>query len=688
MVAEYDYRSSTGELLFQVVRNNPKGFVQRRPNPAGGWIYNLKGVAQVPYRLPELLAKPDAKVFIVEGEKDADRLVSIGLVATCNAGGAGKWHSVHSDALVGRDVVVLPDNDDTGRAHASAVVKGLAGKAKSALIVTLPNVPPKGDVSDWLDADGSAEKLEELVTQAVASTKTVDADDEKEKAERKSQVDMVVRFAQERYDLLHDRNNDGFAQHKQTGIVSRLNGRQFRDSLIAGFYAATKQVVRDTALREAINTLGALARFEGVAEDVHVRVARHQENYYLDLCQAGNSRAIELTAGSWRVVDNPPVKFQRGESMQPLPEPLGGGSIEALWAIANIPEAMRQFVVTWLIDSLRPDTPFPGIELVGEQGSGKSTAAEAIRRVIDPNSCNLRCAPRTVEDVYVAAGQSHVLAYENISHLTAGMQDAMCVLSTGGGFAKRALYTNDEEHVINVRRPWLVNGIAICVTQQDLVDRVISIECPVIQAREASSQQWSQFEKALPGILGGVLDLAAKALSELPSIRINPEDRPRLVEFVMLAMAVGKVEGRNPDDVLTAFKDLRAETVGRTLDASPVATAIVELIGHRGAVTTSVKQLFHMLEKHRQMGVENWPRSPKGLGDALRRAAPALRAIGIECHSVGKNGAGLIEWSIAKKLSEPSPTNPASPGNPTTPDMPDISDIDSIAFPSVVEEVL
>jgi len=687
-VAEYNYRSSSGALLFQVIRTEPKGFFQRKPMTGGGWSNSVRGVEQVPYRLPELLAKPDATVFITEGEKDADRLLSIGLVATCNAGGAGKWRSVHSDALVGRDVVVLPDNDDAGHAHAVAVANSLMAKAKSVLIVKLPDLPAKGDVSDWLDAGGSAEKLQELVIQAAATAETADADDEEEKVERESQVDKLVRFAKEHFHLLHDKNNDAFAQHKQTGIVSRLNGRQFRDSLIAGFYAATEQVVRDRALREALVTLGALARFEGAAEDVHVRVARHQANYYIDLCEPDNSRAVELTAGSWRIVDAPPVKFLRGESMQPLPEPLRGGSIEALWAIANIPEAMRQFVVAWLIDAMRPETPYPGIELVGEQGSGKSTAAEAIRRAIDPNSCNLRGAPRTVEDIFVAAGQSHVLAYENISHLTPGMQDAMCVLSTGGGYAKRALYTNDEEHIINVRRPWLVNGIAVCVTQQDLVDRIVSIECPVIQAREASSRQWSQFEKALPSILGGVLDLAAKALLELPNVRIKPADRPRLVEFATLAMAVGKVEGRNPDDVLAAFKELRAETVARTIDSSPVATAIVDLVEVKIAIKASVKKILQMLENHRPTGADAWPKTAKGLGDALRRAAPALRAIGIECRSLGKNGAGLIEWSIAKKLSEPSPASPPSPGSATTPDMPDISDIDSTTFSSVVEEEL
>ncbi|MEX0977795.1 MAG: hypothetical protein WDZ48_03025, partial [Pirellulales bacterium] len=91
IVATYDYRDERGDLLFQVVRYEPKDFKQRRPKPGGGWVWSVKGVRVVPYRLPELLAQPDEPVFVVEGEKDVDNLGRIGVLATCNAGGAGKW---------------------------------------------------------------------------------------------------------------------------------------------------------------------------------------------------------------------------------------------------------------------------------------------------------------------------------------------------------------------------------------------------------------------------------------------------------------------------------------------------------------------------------------------------------------------------------------------------------------------
>lgn len=655
IVASYNYHDEAGELLFQVARMEPKTFRQRRPDGNGGWDWKVRGIRQVPYRLPELLAAPrDANVFVVEGEKDADRLAALGLVATCNAGGAGKWRKAHAEHLAGRRVIVLPDNDDAGIDHAQRVAMTLRGIAADVRIIELPGQPKKGDVSDWLDAGGTVEGLVQLVTDAPADAPADEDDDER----KRSQTDLLVAFAREHFELLHDRNGDVYARDCQTGEVRRLGGRQFKDRLVAGFYRQTEMAVRDQALREAMGTLQALGRFNGDPQDVYVRVAGSAGRYFIDLCHADSSRAIEVDVSSWRIVERPPVLFVRGESMQPLPEPIHGGSVAPLWTIANVPPSMRLLVLAWLIDALRPDTPYPILEFTGEQGSGKSTTAEATRRLIDPSTCNLRGAPKTVEDVFVAAGQSHCVCYENVSHLAAPMQDALCVLSTGGGFAKRQLYTDSEEHVISVRRPSIINGIAISVTQQDLVDRTISVECPVIESRQPSGQQWRDFDAALPGILGGLLDIASRALAILPSMTLPREDRPRLVEFVLLGMAIAKAVGQAPAEFVAQFRETRAETVARTLDASPVASAVLDLIeANPNGTTAPVKDIMATLERYKPQGAEAWPRSPKGLGDALRRAAPALRQMGVECKCLGKIG-GSVKWQIKRKSQTQSPECP------------------------------
>ncbi len=158
IIATYDYLDALGKLLFQVVRLHPKDFRQRRPNGKSGWIWNLNGVSRVLYHLPELLAAdPSAWIFIVEGEKDVENLRGIGLVATTNPGGAGKWSKLSDDSVLhGRRVAIIADKDAPGLAHSQDVAPRLYGKAAVVKVINLPDGEVDGwpikDVSDWLDS--------------------------------------------------------------------------------------------------------------------------------------------------------------------------------------------------------------------------------------------------------------------------------------------------------------------------------------------------------------------------------------------------------------------------------------------------------------------------------------------------------------------------------------------------------
>lgn len=163
--AIYRYHDEDGKLLYEVLRMPGKQFRQRRPDGKGGWIWRLDGVRRVLYRLPPVLeaVKRGETVYIVEGEKDADRLSSLGLTATTSPGGAGKWQDEYTQALRGAYVVILPDNDEPGREHARKVAEALRGVARQVKVVQLPGLPEKGDVSDWLDAGHGPDELLEVV---------------------------------------------------------------------------------------------------------------------------------------------------------------------------------------------------------------------------------------------------------------------------------------------------------------------------------------------------------------------------------------------------------------------------------------------------------------------------------------------------------------------------------------------
>jgi 5S rRNA maturation endonuclease (ribonuclease M5) len=157
IVQTYDYLDASGNLLYQVVRYDPKGFSQRQPDGYGGWNWNMKGVERVLYRLPEVIQgmAKGRTVFVAEGEKDVDALVKLGLCATCNSGGAGKWTASYSEVLAGARVTILGDNDAPGWEHAEKVARALHGKAGEVRVA----YPPEGykDASDWIAQAGATD---------------------------------------------------------------------------------------------------------------------------------------------------------------------------------------------------------------------------------------------------------------------------------------------------------------------------------------------------------------------------------------------------------------------------------------------------------------------------------------------------------------------------------------------------
>jgi len=162
IVATYDYQDEQGNLLYQVVRYYPKDFRQRRPDGHGGWIYNLKGIKTVPYRLPELINNSDT-VFIVEGEKDTDNLRRWGLTATTFPMGANKWKNQYNNYFKSKKIVLLPDNDEEGLSHMNRIAKELAGTTLSIKLLKLPGLKYKEDFTDWMNKGGTKEELLKLV---------------------------------------------------------------------------------------------------------------------------------------------------------------------------------------------------------------------------------------------------------------------------------------------------------------------------------------------------------------------------------------------------------------------------------------------------------------------------------------------------------------------------------------------
>lgn len=483
-------------------------------------------------------------------------------------------------------------------------------------------------------------------------------------------ADKLIALARSLCTFMHDAQRESYAVFKSAGArqVYGVTSSGFSDYLSHAYYSEHDRAPTESSLKVALATLRGQAQFEGESCEVFTRVAKTASGYWLDLCNDA-WECIQITATGWIVVkgDAAPL-FTRSASMRPLPVPASGGSLDDLWGLVNIPEGDRLLILAWLIECLRPDTPHVVLELVGEQGSVKSTTQKNLRRLIDPNQADLRSAPKSVEDVWIAARNSHMVSLENLSHLQPHYQDALCVLATGGGYAARTLYTNADETIIELRKPIVLNGISVVVTAQDLLDRCLHIDLPTITSHKLASDIESRFDDVQPMLLGALLDLFKKVLAILPRVDIAPEKRPRMADFAALGEAVFIVNGEDAGEFLKRYNMMRKEGVHRTIDASPVGAALLAFLSNTpGGWSGTLLDLLTSLDRYRPHGEAYWPRTGKGLGDALRRLAPAMRMIGYDCKSEGKTG-GTIRWHIslaARKFHVPSPASPAQPAENT-----------------------
>ncbi|MCH2298913.1 MAG: hypothetical protein MK441_13560, partial [SAR324 cluster bacterium] len=350
-----------------------------------------------------------------------------------------------------------------------------------------------------------------------------------DEAENLQVADRLVELVNMNTELFHDSSDNCYATFANKGHREcwELESSGFRNWLSYMFFLETRGAPSETALKAALGTLLGQAKYEGAEKTVFKRVAKDGEALWIDLCDE-EWKAIKVLPGSWEVVEDPPVMFVRSPTMTPLPIPSENGDLDPLWSLINIPEEERILLLCWMLECFRVGTPYVVLELIGEQGSAKSKTQDVLRNFIDPNQVNLRAKPKNRESLFVSAENSHLVSYENLSHLQPELQDAFCTLATGGGFADRTLYTNKEETIIEVKRPVVLNGISVLVTAQDLLDRTLHIDLPRILKRKTEKEIEIELEENKERIFGGLLDLLAKALKILPFVKIEQENLPRM----------------------------------------------------------------------------------------------------------------------------------------------------------------
>jgi hypothetical protein len=678
VITRYVYRQANGTPYLQVCRTQAKQFFQNHWN-GQMWVTGKPDGAKVPYRLPELRAAPlTAKVHITEGEKDADKLAKLGFVSTTNSGGAGNWTDDLNEYFRDRHVYIHEDNDEEGRKRVQRIARALDPIAASVRVIRLPGLPPKGDVSDWLESDPSGARLVKECenTPVWEPTTTPPPEEGREETEplielKKKQADILIELASA-VELFHDCDDVGYARFDVNGHKENwpIRSKGFKRWLARAFYESTQSAPSSDAMQAAMGVLEARAQFDAPEHEVHVRVAGHGDCIYIDLADQ-TWRAIEIDEDGWRVTDSPSVYFRRSSGMKPLPEPVAGGSLENdLKPLLNV-KSDDEFVlnVAWLLAALRPTGPYPVLGLAGEQGSAKSMRTNFLRALVDPNSVPLRALPRSEHDLFIAARNSHVLAYDNASGLPDWLSDAFCRLATGGGFSTRQLYTDDDEVLFGSKRPILLNGIDDVATRPDLADRSIVQNPAAIsdERRKPETDLWKEFEQRRPRVLGALLTAISHGLRTLPHVRIDR--KPRMADFAVWVSACEGALWKN-GTFMAAYTANITEAIETVLEADQVATVLRSYMDatskFEGTASEMLKSL-NCIVPETQQKAKGWPKRPANLAKTLRRIAAPLRKVGIDItfEREGKQGARniTVTHQPVKDGKAPSPPSASSATN-------------------------
>jgi hypothetical protein len=486
-------------------------------------------------------------------------------------------------------------------------------------------------------------------------------------AKKAQQSDELVRLAQETGELFHDRDGIPYADvvapepgpHHE---IIRIRSRVFRTWMSGRYWRLTGRPSGGQALTDAIDVLSAIAQFEGLERSVGMRIAGHGGALYLDLADA-MWRAVEIDATGWRVVARSAVPFRRPRGMRALPVPVSGGNVDELREFINIAdEDQYRLLAGWLLGAFRASGPYLCLVLVGEQDAAKSTVARALRSIIDPNEVSDRTLPRDEQAMAIAAGNAWVASFDNVSAMADWQSDALARLATGAGFGTRQLYSDDEEFLVRVSRPIILNGIGGIVTRPDLMDRSIVVDLPTIneETRRDEREFYAALDATRPRILGALLDAASVALAGEDHVVI--QRRPRMIDATRWITAAEGVLGWTDRSFLAAYQANRAATRTITIDASPLVAPLRDLLD-RGPWSGTATDLLKALEQRvadADVKRRDWPKTAAALGTDLRRLAPDLRRVeSIEIMFPSRHG-GRRVLALARLSEEPSPLSQPS----------------------------
>lgn len=459
-----------------------------------------------------------------------------------------------------------------------------------------------------------------------------------EEKDRRTKSKKALEVCEE-VDLFHTPELKAYARFQQNGHfeVSGIRQVRFLNWLKKGYYQKHGEALGATPLEDTLGVLEAKATYEGPCEAVHIRIAHLNGKIYFDLGDSAWT-SVEIDANGWRIVQDSPVRFVRPNGFLSMPRPEVGGSIEDLMAFVN-PDSDEDFVliVAFVIAAFMDPghSSFPVLVLQGEKGTAKSTTARVLTRLVDPRRADLRRIGK-IEDLAVSASKARILALDNVARLAPAISDLLCQFATGGALAKRELFTDEDEVVLEAKLPLILTGIEDIVAASDLADRSLFPRLRKISEVERKQERefWGAFERTWPRLLGWVLDAVSAALRNWETTK--PAASPRMADFFRWVLSAEETFGRYLGTFERAYRASRSEANQSAFESSALAMAVKSLLdanfgeSGEGVIDETPTDLrAQLLEKLPEAEQKRFPDRSRLRGE-LRKVASVLREFGIE----------------------------------------------------------
>lgn len=545
---------------------------------------------------------------------------------------------------------------------------------------------------------------EERILRAKASLEYLEELEEEEKVEQKSKPKGKESFNETALNLILEKGielwqSEGKAYmtievdgHFENHLIRSTKGRLYPGKV---FYESVGKSLNKNALELVLSELEAKALFEGKEYPTYIRVGKDEDGYiFHDLCNK-NWEVIRIGANGYWLDPNPPIKFVRTSGMLPLPYPdypdNGLDHVEGetskdrkkreidaykesvndilsdLWQLLNLDdpdldERSRLFVFGFLLSCFNYDGPFPIPLIGGEKGSAKSGMSRLLGQIIDPKVAQLKSLPTKPQDLFVLGLNNWILAFDNNSGIPADIADALCTISTGGGYGARGLYTDNEEKSYNVCRPQLINGIGTLTNRPDLLDRVLKIFLRRIDSktRMRDSEIKERFNEIHPYLLTILYTFVSNGLDKKDEIAISR--LPRMADF---AFWVCSCVSDHPytfftqNDFIDQYKKSEKETWKELLENNKWCKAVIKYYEDNPLILEQFPgELFDDLieaeDLNRRDLPDEYPKAEKHVISYIERNGDVFREAGnIDLVIGSKDGRRIIKIN---RLGKKHPT--------------------------------